>query len=273
MSKYLPLDARIPVVLTVHDLTFIHEASRGGRGAEIDRRLRDLQQRVDRAAIVATDTDYVARELAHHVDLHGKGVHVLPLGPAPAPSPSPARPRFVPQGPFLFTLGNCLPHKNFHVLLDLVEARPETRLVLAGKKTTPYGELLERQIAARGLRGRVVMPGEITDGERQWLYEHCDAFLFPSLGEGFGLPVLEAMQAGKPVFVSRLTSLPELVDDAGFYFDSFAGPAMAAAIEAGVGRWADDEAAPARARARAAAFSWRATAQGYAGLYQSLLAP
>jgi len=105
-------------------------------------------------------------------------------------------------------VGNMLAHKNFHVLIGLMERLPGRRLVIAGKKATPYGAAIDREIARRGLGDRVKMRGEVSDGDRQWLYEHCEAFLFPSLAEEFGFPVLEAMQCGKPVFLSRAT-LPE----------------------------------------------------------------
>jgi glycosyltransferase involved in cell wall biosynthesis len=169
------------------------------------------------------------------------------------------------------TVGNSLPHKNFHVLLDLVERLPDARLVIAGKKATPYGEFLDREVARRGLGDRVVMPGEVTDGDRQWLYEHCEGFLFPSLTEGFGLPVLEAMQCGRPVFLSRGTSLPEVAGSQGFYFDSYAPAEMAAVIRAGLERFHADRDAGDRLRRHAAGFSWQATAAGYARVYERVL--
>ena len=270
MSRYLPLDPRVPVVLTIHDLNFLHESP--GESAPAHK-LADIQRKVDRAAVVVTDSRFVADDVARHVELRGKPVHVVPLGVPEPPRASPERPPFLPPGPFLFTVGNCLPHKNFHVLLDLLGHLPGPRLVIAGKKSTPYGAFLEREIAARGLGERVVMPGEVSDGDRQWLYEHCQAFLFPSLTEGFGFPVLEAMLAGRPVFLSRRTSLPEVSGGHGEFLDVFEGPAMAAVVRAGLAR---REALPhlaKAARAHAAGFSWRRMARGYADVYASLVAP
>ena len=175
-SKFLPLDARVPVVLTIHDLNFLHESTADGPPADPARKLADIQRKVDRAAAVVTDSRFLADDVARHLDLRGKPLHVVPLGvPAPA-RPSPERPGFLPPGAFLFTVGNCLPHKNFHVLLDLVERLPGQRLVIAGKKSTPYGARLEGEVAARGLADRVILPGEVSDGDRQWLYERCEAF-------------------------------------------------------------------------------------------------
>jgi glycosyltransferase involved in cell wall biosynthesis len=143
--------------------------------------------------------------------------------------------------------------------------------VIAGKKATPYGAFLEREVVRLGLTERVVLTGEVSDGDRQWLYENCEAFAFPSLTEGFGFPVLEAMQCGKPVVMSRRTSLPEVAGDQGYFFDSFAATSMAAVYRDGVAAFAADPASPARARAHAARFSWAETARGYLGVYAGVL--
>ncbi len=271
MSRYLPLDPRVPVILTVHDLNFLHESPQEDRGREIDRKLADIQRKVNRATAVVTDSQYVADDLAAHVDLGDRPVHVVPLGLGEPPQASAARPGFLPEGPFLFTVGNCLIHKNFHVLFDLLPTLPGTRLVVAGKKATPYGEHLEREIASRGLADLVIMPGEISDGDRQWLYEHCEAFLFPSLTEGFGFPVLEAMQAGRPVFCSRMTSLPEIAGDAATFFEGFDAESLAAVYRDGMQRFHADPVAADKLRAHAATFTWAETARRYCRVYADVL--
>ncbi|MFM8734582.1 MAG: glycosyltransferase family 4 protein [Pirellulales bacterium] len=271
MSKYLPLDERVPVVLTIHDLAFLHEPAQAGHDRRIERKLADIQTRIDRACAVVTDTHYVADDVKAHLRLGDRPVHVVHLGLPTPPTPAAMRPGFVPDGPFLLTVGNCLAHKNFHVLLELLERLPERRLVIAGKKATPYGEFLEREIARRGLEPRAIMPGEVSDADRQWLYEHCEGFLFPSLSEGFGFPVLEAMQAGAPVFVARSTCLPEITGDHGFYLDRFDAEAMAGVYRAGVDTHRRSTGFADRARAHAAGYSWAATARGYVQVYEAIL--
>jgi glycosyltransferase involved in cell wall biosynthesis len=271
MSKYLPLDPRVPVVLTIHDLNFLHEAPHDEQVGKITRKLADTQAKVNRAVAIVTDSQFVADDVANQLELGGRPVYVVPLGLSPAPAAALERPAWLPPGPFLLTVGNCLAHKNFHVLLDLIERLPDRRLVIAGKKATPYGEFLCREVSRRRLANRVVLPGEVSDADRQWLYEHCEAFFFPSLTEGFGFPVLEAMHAGRPVFMARTTCLPEIATDHGFYLDSFDPTALAATFASGMSAFdADPEFAP-RARAHAATFSWGATAHGYARVYESLI--
>lgn len=271
MSKYLPLNPRVPVVLTIHDLNFLHEAPNDEQVGKIARKLADIQAKIDRSVAVVTDTQFVADDVASRLRLDGRPIHVVPLGLPPSPAAVHERPPWVPEGPFLLTVGNCLAHKNFHVLLDLIERLPDKRLVIAGKKATPYGDFLGREVSRRRLEGRVVLPGEVNDKTRQWLYENCEAFFFPSLTEGFGFPVLEAMHAGRPVFMARATCLPEIAGDHGFYLDSFEPSAMMGTFAAGMATFmANRELAP-RAKAHAATYSWAATARGYARIYESLV--
>jgi glycosyltransferase involved in cell wall biosynthesis len=271
MSKYLPLDPRVPVLLTIHDLNFLHEAPHDEQVGKIARKLADIQAKIDRAAAVVTDSHFVADDVANRLQLGGRPIHVVPLGLSPPPAAAAERPAWLPPGPFLLTVGNCLAHKNFHVLLDLIERLAGRRLVIAGKKATPYGEFLGREVSRRRLEGRAILPGEVSDADRQWLYEHCEGFIFPTLTEGFGFPVLEAMQAGRPVFMARTTCLPEIAGDHGFYFDSFDPGLMAATYAAGLETFTADPDFGPRSRAHAATYSWGATARGYARVYESVL--
>lgn len=273
MSRYEPLDPRIPMLLTIHDLTFLHEAPHDGRMGEIERKRADIQRRIDRSVAIAVDSTFVADDVRRELDVGATPIHVIPLGLEPAPAASTKRPSFMTDDePFLLSVGNALAHKNFHALFDLLEMLPDRRLVIAGNMETNYGDHLRRLVARRRLNERVIMPGEVSDADRQWLYERCEAFVFPSLSEGFGFPVLEAMAAGRPVFVPRLTSLPEITGDHGFYFESFAPAAMAAVIREGVGRFQADPAFADRARAHAATFTWSKTVERYAELYEQLAA-
>lgn len=273
-AKYLPFDSRIPLLLTIHDLNFLHDehgnVARPPLSGRHRRKLASVQRLVDRACAIATDSAYVADEVRAFLEVGDRPVHVVPLGLAEPPRTSVARPSFLPPGPFFLTVGNCLPHKNFHVLLGLIEALPEARLVIAGKKATPYGASIEQTILGRGLESRVFMPGEVSDGDRQWLYENCEAFFFPSLAEGFGFPVLEAMQCGKPVFMSRCTSLPEIAGEHGFFFESFEPAEMANVVRAGLSTVAANAGWSEHVRHHAKTFSWAEAAKRYLVIYETL---
>jgi len=271
MSRYLPLDDRVPVVLTIHDLNFLHSGDEASKPGRIRRKLADLQRRINRATAITAVSQFTADDIRNSLDVGDKPIHVIPNGLPPPPAAAVRRPDWLPTGPFAFAVGNFLPHKNFHVLLGLADRLPNLRLVIAGKKATPYGEQVERDVNDRGLGDRVMLPGMVSDADRQWLYKNCDVFLLPSLAEGFGFPALEAMQCGKPVVMSRRTSLPEIAGDEGFFFDSYKPEAMASVVETARTHFATDPQAADRCRRHAAAFSWRATAEGYARVYEQTL--
>ena len=128
---------------------------------------------------------------------------------------------------------------------------------------------------AKHLRATVKLPNVqfhlgIDDAQKAWAYAHCTGFLFPSLTEGFGLPPIEAMHFGKPVFLARRTCLPEIGGDAADYFDDFDAGSMRRVVEAGLARQRE----PGRAdaiRAHAAQFDWDRAAGAYLDLYRRLL--
>jgi hypothetical protein len=90
MSRYEPLDPQVPMLLTVHDLTFLHEAPQDGRMREIERKRNDIQRRVDRSAAITVDTEFVAEDLRRELDIGGRPIHVIPLGLEPATAASAA---------------------------------------------------------------------------------------------------------------------------------------------------------------------------------------
>lgn len=263
--KHLPLDPRTPVLLTIHDLNFLREKHKG----TVDRYRNRLQRAVDRAAAVTTISEFVAGEIREHLDLRGKPLKVVYNGVHHDDTPG-ERPAFLPDGPFLFTIGTVFPKKNFHVLIPLAERFPQYRIVIAGMDQHDYAQEIRDELRTRGLTDRVLLPGTIDNEHRQWLYANCSAFLFPSLTEGFGLPVIEAMHHGKPVFCSRLTSLPEVAGPEAFYWDSFAPDAMAAVFEAGMRQADSDPAFAARLEQRAARFTWESSAEAYLSIYREL---
>ena len=270
-SKYLPLDPRVPVVLTIHDLNFLHDERHRSRPAAVRRKLAAVQAKVDRAAAVVTISKFVADDVREWLELRGKPLHVVPNGLPPATVASAGRPSFLTPGPFLLTVGAALPHKNCHVLLAMIARTSDLRLVIAGRKATPYGAFLAEEVARLGLGDRVLMPGEVSDGDRQWLYEHCDAFLFPSLSEGFGFPVLEAMQCGRPVFAARRTSLPEVAGDRAGWWDTFEPDAMLRVVREGLESSGSMPGFAAAQVAHAATYTWERAAARYLDVYDEVL--
>jgi 5-methyltetrahydrofolate--homocysteine methyltransferase len=171
---------------------------------------------------------------------------------------------------FLLHISRMSPNKNVGTLLDLAEAWPEQAFVFAGQRNA-HTVGVRQAIAQRGLANATLL-FDVDDETRTWLYAHCIGFLFPSLDEGFGLPPIEAMYFGKPVFLSRLTSLPEVGGEVAHYFDDWAPASMRAVVEAGL-RAAAEPGAAERLRAHAQTFTWDRCIDGYLALYRRLLLP
>ncbi len=157
------------------------------------------------------------------------------------------------------------------MLIHLLGQLPQYRLIIAGNDRTPYAAHIRRYAAEAGVAERVVLPGIVNDATRYWLYKNCTAFLFPSLTEGFGLPVIEAMQFGKPVFLSAATSLPEIAGPMAFYFRSFEPEPMVRVFCEGMAAYAAAASYPARLTARARQFSWDKAAAEYLAQYREVL--
>ena len=264
-AKYLPFDSRVPVVLTIHDLNFLRERE----PREVAGHVRSLQHKVDRAAVVTTVSAFSAGEIERHLDLRNKPVQVIPNGLS-APASLPSRPAGVPEGPFLFSIGHVVPRKNLAVLVPFMKRLPDISLVIAGRNTGSYARRMVSLAQKEGVANRMVTLGTVTADERQWLYQHCDAVVMPSLTEGFGLPVIEGMREGKPVFMSRATSLPEVGGPLGFYWDSYEPEHMADVFTRGMAAVRRDESYGDKLRAHAARFSWAVAAKAYLELYAAI---
>ncbi|MDJ0918911.1 MAG: glycosyltransferase family 1 protein [Woeseiaceae bacterium] len=265
-ARLLPPKAT-PYLLTVHDLNFLGEKS----GDKAARRLQKVQKLVDGAAAISVISGYTRSVIEQHLALGDTPVHVIYNGIPTAEPGQQTRPGFLPDGPFLFTVGVVRPKKNFHVLVDMLKHVAGFNLVIAGNRKGDYAEQLEAQATDKGLADRVFVCGEVTDEEKNWLFANCTAFLFPSLYEGFGLPLVEAMSYGKPSFSSTRTSLPEVGGNDVVYWDSFDAEGMAQTFHDGLAAFEADPQRSERLRQRAAGFSWAAAAKDYAALYLSLL--
>jgi glycosyltransferase involved in cell wall biosynthesis len=192
----------------------------------------------------------------------------------PVSQAQPARLRHLTSDRFWLAVATLEPRKNLDRLVRAylrlaTELGSVPPLVLAGGRGWLY-ERLERELAEPEARGLVVRLGYVSDVELAWLYANCFGFVFPSLFEGFGLPVVEAMSLGAPVVVSNTTSMPEIVGDAGLQVDPWDDDALFAALRRLTLGEIDRQALRERSLARAREFSWRRAADGVLDVYRSL---
>lgn len=272
-SAYLP--SRSKLVLTVHDLNFL--ARTDYSTSKMAGKLAHLQRKIDRAAVVTGISNYTASVMREYLKFStDRPIRVIYNGVSvdgPTELVDQPQPVFLTGNdiPYFLFVGVIHPKKNVHTLLPLLEAFPDYQLVLAGPNGHSYAQHIREQGQKLGLADRLLMPGAVDEATKSWLYAHCEAFLFPSLAEGFGLPVAEAMAFGKPVFISNLTSLPEVGGKEAYYFDNFEPESMAQTIHDGLHDFGQNPLREQRLKKRAAGFSWPTVAGEYWKVYQELV--
>jgi glycosyltransferase involved in cell wall biosynthesis len=261
-NSYLtPLALRVPSVVVVFDLVTYDPSLRPSRRSTVIERLT-LGPAVRRAAHLTAISQATADALVEHFPKAAGRVTVTPLGvPAELAAAEPAASG--EREAFVLAVGTLEPRKNLARLVEAYSRLPrqlqdEHQLVVAGPVGWEAGETLD---SLRGLGERCRLLGYVPDSELARLYRRCALFCYPSLGEGFGLPVLEAMHAGAAVVSSDRPSLPEVGGDAVEYVD----PADPGSIADGLERLLRDGELRARLGARAAhrarEFSWDRTAE------------
>jgi len=275
--------APCPVVATIHDLSFEHIPETFKRRSRVQLRLT-VRATARRAAHVIAPSEYTRRDLVETYGLDPARVSAIPLAVAPHFRPvadagelARVRKRYGIAGEYVLAVGSIQPRKNLARLVRAYSALRRGRgrsnlpqLVLAGKKAWLYGDTL-RAIQEEGLGESVLLTGYVSEGDLPALYTGALFFAYPSFYEGFGLPPLEAMSCGAPVLTGNLTSLPEVVGDAGLTVDPLDTGALAEALA----RLIDDDALRAdlreRGLTRARRFDWRETARMTLQVYRRVM--
>lgn len=254
-------------LLTIHDLNFLTQKNQ----VKAQSYLRRLQRNVDQAEAIVTISNFTKGEVQKHLKLHNKPIHVVHNGVHLQSFKGAAKPAYIGDSPFFFSLGIFSAKKNFESLLPLLLKFPDYKLIIAGDCQTSYGEQIKTLAHKLGVEKQLVMPGKVSDADKFWLYEHCRALLFPSLAEGFGLPVIEAFMAGKPVFLSNSSSLPEIGGHLANYWDNFEVDHMAGVLEKSLQFYEANEASQSLAfKKYAAQFSWKSCIENYLNIYKAL---
>ncbi len=275
----MPYAPRVPTVLTVYDLIpLLYPEQSSGRARLLARWANVLALRTARRVLAiseATRTDYI-----RHLDAKPKKIITVPLAADPtfAPIADPRRlaalaEKYALPETYVLYFGSNKPHKN---LARLVEAWHITdrqrqvagcKLVIAGVWDRRYPEA-QRRVEALRLHDRVVFLGPVTEADLPALYSRAKLFVFPSLYEGFGLPVLEAMACGTPVVCSEVSSLPEVAGDAALLVNPLNVDALAEAISrVCTDRPLADELRR-RGLAQASRFAWEQTAHRTLAIYR-----
>lgn len=257
-----------PQILTIHDLNFLVEKD----GRKVEKYLKRLQQNIDRAQVITSISEFTSEQIKETIDLKGKQIHTIHNGIYLREFSDIKSPKNSPKSKFFFSIGIFSEKKNFHTLLPLIREMKDYHLVIAGDNNTPYGARLKSEIKSLGLENRISLIGRISDADKYWYYKNCEAFLFPSIAEGFGMPVIEAMTVGKPVFSSDKCSLPEIGGQASFYWTNFETSSMLETLKFGLSEMEKDtNTFENKQKAHAIKFSWENCIQQYLELYEETI--
>lgn len=278
-TNFLPPATRGRFVMVVHDLAFrMYPETAPHADARWRRR---FERCLYEAAGIIVPSESAKRDLVElysvppeRVDAIHHGVYADAFGPVPETVAGDVRGRLGVERPYLLFVGGIEPRKNLEALVrafSLLGEDPGATLVIAGGAVRWFPEAAGRLDAAiaelpERARRRVVRTGYVSESDKRALLAEATAFVYPSLYEGFGLPVLEAMAAGTPVATSGVSSLPEVAGDAALLTDPLDEDAMAGALH----RLLTDEMLRERLRRagleRVAGFTWRRTAGETAGV-------
>jgi glycosyltransferase involved in cell wall biosynthesis len=223
----VPMWIRTKVVLTLHDFFWIIHPEHFISWKRIPLS-RVVKRSVACADRILVGTSFMQRETVDYFKVPEGRVKVIPYGVDPQffsrtseDQRARLRKKYGIEKPYILAVGDIHPRKNLGRLLEAFIALPEhhdVNLVLVGKPLWKAGDLF-KQIKKAGLEDQVVATGYVPDEEMPGLYQGAEVFCYPSLYEGFGFPILEAMASGVPVVASETSSCPEVGGPAALYFD------------------------------------------------------
>jgi glycosyltransferase involved in cell wall biosynthesis len=273
-----PFWAGAPVVLTLHDVSYARHPEWYPYRRDWARRLY-YRRSAHAATRVITDSSFSAAEITAAYGIPASRITVVPLGVDTDFTREMIHGELPPtiRQPYVLHVGDLHERRNLTLVVDAVlEARRHfggaaaLSLVLAGVDHGIGGALCA-VAAEAGMPDAVTLLGRVSEARLHALYRGATALVYPSLYEGFGLPVLEAMASGTPVLASRAASMPEVLGDAGVLLDPLDAAAWAQAIVDVVNDEALRRRMSSAGQARAAAFTWERTARATLAVYREVV--
>lgn len=254
-------------LMTLHDLNFLYEK----KGKTLDKYKKKIKKALERCSQTSYISHFVKTDVERNFTPQNEG-EVIYNGVADLTSVQGDFSRFgLEKNGYFFHISSLMPKKNVHLLIEMMKFLPEEKLVIVGNLKTFYAKQLMNRVVELGLNN-VLMFDHVSNEDKAELYRNCKAFLFPSLCEGFGMPPIEAMYFGKPVFLSSLTSLPEIGGDCAYYYDDLSPESMASVTRKGMSEFESDKKNNAsKIVSRAKIYNWTSCSEKYIGLYLKIL--
>lgn len=278
VSYNAPPLSRLPFVVSVHDVSFRHYPEYfSPRTRLLLSTLLPYSMR--RAKHIITLSEASKRDIIQFYPYTYDKLSVIPLaaGLIASTQPDPVvAARYTDKRGFILAVGTVQPRKNIARLIHAyVELRnqnvTEARLIIVGRSAWQHSTIQQIALSSR-YADDIIFTGYLADAEVASLYQACKVFVYPSLYEGFGLPVLEAMQLGAPVITSNISSLPEVAGDAAILIDPYSVLDIRTGLQEVLTNDIVREDLRRRGKQRAARFSWERTAHETLTVYYQALA-
>lgn len=257
-------------LLTIHDVNFIEEVS-----SDLNHeRNKIFIEKLNKSSAITYISEFAKQQthaafkvpdVPEYVIYNGNSISTL----LDTTSYSPAEPV---DKPFFYTIGDFIERKNYGSIIHMMKFIKDFNLIISGNNNKPYGKEIQALIIENKLENQVFLTGKVSDLGKQFFMKNCSAFLFPSIREGFGLPIIEAMSFGKPVFLSDKTSLPEVGGDVAYYWENFEPEYMKNILENGLNEYENNKSQVEEfIIKRAKSFDWKTAASQYLEVYKEIL--
>ncbi|MFV5695549.1 glycosyltransferase family 4 protein [Flavobacterium sp. LB3P122] len=257
-------------LLTIHDVNFVEEIS-----SDLNHKVNKLfLAKLEKSTAITYVSEFAKKQTHHYFKVPNVPEYVIHNG-----NPITAlldTSNFISDisidKPFLYSIGDFLVRKNFLSIVKMMVHITDFNLIISGNNDKSYGIEIAKFIIENNLQNRVFLTGKVDDVAKQFYLSKCHAFLFPSIREGFGLPPLEAMHFGKPVFLSNKTSLPEIGGEHAYYWDNFDPEYMKKILMDGLNHFYNNQnEMQLLMKQRALSFNWKDAAADYLKVYQKCL--
>ncbi|MFE3847554.1 glycosyltransferase family 4 protein [Flavobacterium sp. LB3P45] len=257
-------------LLTVHDVNFVEEIS-----FDMNHKVNRLfKEKLEKSTAITYISEFAKKQTHEYFNVPNIPEYVIHNGnPITTILDTSGFASNVPiDKPFLYSIGDFLERKNFLSIVKMMVHISDFNLIISGNNNKEYGFEIVKFIQDNNLQNRVFLTGKVDDVAKQYYLSNCHAFLFPSIREGFGLPPIEAMRFGKPIFLSNKTSLPEIGGEHCFYWNNFDPENMKMILFEGLNYFYNHQLEMETfMKERANRFNWKTAASEYLNVYKKCL--